>query len=67
MEHRHLDFFYSQTAPSLAGYFDEGFWRIIVPQIACSEPSVQHAMVAIASLHENFKLEDAPVHGHGKS
>jgi hypothetical protein len=67
LEHRHLDFFYSQTAPSLAGYFDSRFWSILVPQLACSEPSVQHAMIALASFHEHSNVEDTSVVDHSKS
>ena len=66
VEHRHLDFFYSQTAPSLAGYFDSRFWSILVPQLACSEPSVQHAMIALASFHEHCNPEDNAIMDHGK-
>jgi len=61
VEHRHLDFFYSQTAPSLAGYFDSRFWSVLVPQLACSEPSVQHAMIALASFHEHCNTENGAV------
>ncbi|KAN0119295.1 hypothetical protein V8E51_001503 [Hyaloscypha variabilis] len=67
LEHRHLDFFYSQTAPSLAGYFDSRFWSILVPRLACSEPSVQHAMIALASFHEHSNVEDTSVVDHSSS
>ncbi|KAE9379928.1 hypothetical protein N431DRAFT_448759 [Stipitochalara longipes BDJ] len=67
LEHRHLDFFYSQTAPSLAGYFDSRFWSILVPQLACSEPSVQHAMIALASFHEHCNAEDSAIVDHNTS
>jgi hypothetical protein len=53
-EHRQLCFFYSQTAPSLGAQFDSEFWCVVVPQIARFEPSVQHAMIALASYHENW-------------
>ncbi|RFU33010.1 hypothetical protein B7463_g3342, partial [Scytalidium lignicola] len=52
-EHRSLDFFYTQTAPVLSGYFDGDFWQTLLPQIGCSEPSVQHAMIALAALQEH--------------
>ncbi|RDW91639.1 hypothetical protein BP5796_02804 [Coleophoma crateriformis] len=58
IEHRYLDFFHSQTAPSLAGHFDGYFWTTIVPQIGCSEASVRHAMIALGSFHESFSLEE---------
>jgi hypothetical protein len=66
LEHRHLDFFYNQTAPSLARYFDSRFWNILVPQLACSEPSVQHAMIALASFHEHCNTENGAVMDHSK-
>lgn len=52
MELRYLNFFYDQTAPVLAGYLDLGFWNRLVPQIGQSEPTIQHAMIAVASVHE---------------
>jgi hypothetical protein len=52
-EHRSIDFFYRQTAPILAGYFDADFWRITLPQAGCSEPCIQHAMIALAALQES--------------
>ena len=57
-EHRAIDFFYRQTAPILAGYFDSDFWRVTLPQAGCSEPCIQHAMIALASLQEHSDIEE---------
>lgn len=54
LEHRQLAFFISQAAAPLGGHFDAEFWGVVVPQMACVEPSVQHAVIALASYHENW-------------
>lgn len=56
-EHRSIDFFYCQTAPILSGYLDADFWSGMLPQIGCSEPCIQHAMIALASLQEHSDAE----------
>lgn len=53
-ERRYFDFFRSRTAPDLAGYFDANFWDHFVLQLSQAEPAVHHAVVALASLHEDF-------------
>jgi hypothetical protein len=58
VEHRYLDFFRSQTGPSLSGFFDSTFWNRILPQVAESEPVIMHAMVAVASIHEQVEAEE---------
>lgn len=53
-ERRYFALFRSRTAPLFAGYFDANFWDRFVPQISHAEPAVHHAVVALASLHEDL-------------
>lgn len=46
-------FFRHHLAPSLGGYFDSDFWNIQLPRVAHSEPSVYHAIIAIAALDQD--------------
>lgn len=54
-EHRYLVFFQRQTAPILSGYFDSYFWSGLLLQVGHSEPTIQHAMMAVASIHEQVE------------
>lgn len=51
LEHRYLVFFQLQTAPILSGYFDSYLWNGLLLQVGHSEPTIQHAMQAVASIH----------------
>jgi len=55
LEHRYLAFFQHQTAPILSGYFDSYFWNGLLLQVGHSEPTIQHAMMAVASIHEQVE------------
>lgn len=55
LEHRYLVFFQRQTAPILSGYFDSYFWNGLLLQVGHSEPTIQHAMMAVASIHEQVE------------
>ncbi|KIM98245.1 hypothetical protein OIDMADRAFT_128522, partial [Oidiodendron maius Zn] len=50
-ERRFLNFFYHHTAPILSGCFDSEFWVKLLPQVGHSEPTIQHAMIAVAAGH----------------
>ena len=55
LEHRYLVFFQRETAPILSGYFDSYFWNGLLLQVGHSEPTIQHAMMAVASIHEQVE------------
>ncbi len=65
LEHRYLVFFQRQTAPILSGYFDSSFWNGLLLQVGRSEPTIQHAMMAVASIHE--QVEGAGIEFSGPS
>ncbi|RDL38940.1 uncharacterized protein BP5553_03280 [Venustampulla echinocandica] len=54
MEQRLLYFFRTFTAPKLSGYFSADFWERRVFQASNVEPSIQHAVTAIAAIHQDF-------------
>lgn len=56
-EHRYLDFFYHYTSPVLSGYFDAKFWNSLLPKVGHSEPTIQHAMMAVASVHQQVEVK----------
>src|ERR1700716_1350901 len=49
--------FCNKTAYQLSGYFDSTLWSRLVLQTYQSDPSIRHAVVAIAAL--DFTLESA--------
>jgi hypothetical protein len=53
IELRYLSFFRQCTAPVLSGFFDSNFWDSLLPLVADREPTIQHAMVAVAAIHEH--------------
>jgi len=55
-EHRYPAFFIGRTAPALSGTFESRFWKAFLPQVGTSEPTIQHAMMAVAALHERFEM-----------
>lgn len=55
-----MSFFYNQSISILSGHFDIKFWGHILPRIGCAEPSVQHAMIALASLQECYLVSGEP-------
>lgn len=56
LEKRTFEFFRSQTAPSVSGYFQDAVWNRIVLQVSQSEPTVRCAVNAVAALHETIDL-----------
>ncbi|RDW62356.1 hypothetical protein BP6252_11789 [Coleophoma cylindrospora] len=65
-ELRSFEYFLRQTAPSLAGWFDECFWTVQLPQTSQLEPTVRHAMIAVASVHEQMEAISEAIVGHRK-
>lgn len=47
-EVRLFEYFQLVAAPMIAGYFDQDFWTLVVPQASSSEPAVRHAALAIS-------------------
>jgi hypothetical protein len=56
LERRVFDFFRLRTAPCMGGYFNDFVWDRYVLQVSSSEPTVRHAVNALASLHEERSL-----------
>ncbi|KUJ17987.1 uncharacterized protein LY89DRAFT_717622 [Mollisia scopiformis] len=54
LEQRLLYFFATATAPSLTGTFSSEFWENKVVQMSMVEPTIQHAVIAIAAIHQDF-------------
>lgn len=63
-ESRSLLFFRERTVHQLNSFFPNHFWSDIVPQIAQTEPSVRHALVAFSGFHERFVRGSIPVDEH---
>ena len=42
----------------MSPFFPSSFWSKLVPQIAYSEPSIRHALIALSGFHEQFMLRD---------
>ncbi|KAI9744272.1 MAG: hypothetical protein M1818_002424 [Claussenomyces sp. TS43310] len=59
MEQRSLQFYRLRTALVLSGSFDSDFWNDLLPQVGRSEPTIQHAMMAVASVHEQVEAQGA--------
>ncbi|KAL2071136.1 hypothetical protein VTL71DRAFT_12371 [Oculimacula yallundae] len=53
-EQRLLYFFSTYTAPSLSGFFSNDFWERRVVGASHGEPSIRHAVIAIAAMHQEF-------------
>ncbi|KAB8297250.1 hypothetical protein EYC80_002617 [Monilinia laxa] len=53
-ERRGFQYFASNTATELSGYFDSSFWEHLILQASVAEPSLRHAIVGLGTLHENF-------------
>lgn len=53
-ESRALEFFRTKVAVTLAGVFESSFWTRDILQAAQREPSIYHAVVALASLSETM-------------
>lgn len=53
-EKRGFQYFITNTASELTGYYSSSFWEYLILQASTTEPSLRHAVVAIAALHEKF-------------
>ncbi|KAL8636421.1 MAG: hypothetical protein Q9228_006178 [Teloschistes exilis] len=60
-ERRCFTFFKARTINDLSGYFPSEFWERLVPLAAYHEPSLKHAVIALASLHERFERGDRSI------
>lgn len=47
-----LEFFFTNTAPQLAGYFEHAFFQGSVLQLSLTEPAIRQAIAALGILHE---------------
>lgn len=53
-EKRGFQYFIVNTARELKGYYSSSFWEYLILQESAAEPSLRHAVIAIAALHEEF-------------
>ncbi|RAK96469.1 uncharacterized protein BO80DRAFT_366175 [Aspergillus ibericus CBS 121593] len=51
-ERHYVQFFCTQTAPALSGFFPSDFWTKFLPQLSHCNPAVRHAVIAVGSLHQ---------------
>jgi hypothetical protein len=60
-ESQALQFYREKTAPTLANYCSPHFWKVVVPSVAQSHPSITHITIAITELHRLIEeLTDQP-------
>jgi len=45
------------TATGLSTWFAEIFWKYQLPQVAHTEPSIRHALLAISAAHEALEVQ----------
>jgi hypothetical protein len=48
----YLDFYHQRARPVLSSTFDSEFWSRTTIQMACSEPAVRHALIALGYLYK---------------
>lgn len=53
-EKRGFQYFITNTARELTGYYSSSFWEHLILQASTAEPSLRHAVIAIAAIHEEF-------------
>ncbi|PVH73399.1 hypothetical protein DL98DRAFT_538377 [Cadophora sp. DSE1049] len=53
---RALEHFHFRTSTVLGGWLLAPFWSYQLPQLAHSQPSTRHAIIAISTIHENIEL-----------
>ncbi|ESZ93001.1 hypothetical protein SBOR_6622 [Sclerotinia borealis F-4128] len=53
-ERRGFQYFVSNTATELSGYFDPSFWEHLILQASIADPSLRHAIIGLGTLHEDF-------------
>jgi hypothetical protein len=54
LEQHYLEYFGVCTAPTLSGNFSPDFWERRVLQAGQVEPSIRHALIAIAAVNHDF-------------
>jgi hypothetical protein len=62
-ELRSLEFFRCATANKLSEWLTESFWKYQIPQCGSCEPSLRHAMIAVAAVHEQFTILNSAIPG----
>jgi hypothetical protein len=62
-ELRSLEFFRCATANKLSEWLTENFWKYQIPQCGYYEPSLRHAMIALATIHEQFTILNTALPG----
>lgn len=55
-ELRAQEFFFANSSPQLASYFDAAFWTQLVLQMSRSEAAIRHGVVAVSSFHRQREL-----------
>jgi hypothetical protein len=56
-EVRALEYFRCVTATGLSTWFAEIFWKYQLPQVAHTEPSIRHALIAISATYEALEAQ----------
>lgn len=62
-ERRAFHHFRVRTADDLSGCFPSNFWNRLVLQLGHSEPAIKHAVIAVATAHENYQAGSETVDG----
>lgn len=60
VELHYLQYFMSRAGPDLAGVHDPEIWLRYTTHVAYNEPSIKHALLAVAAMHQQFKTMDGP-------
>jgi hypothetical protein len=55
---RTFEFFRSETAPMLSGYFDVDFWNHFLLQFSHINPTIWHSVLAVGAFHEQRLLRE---------
>jgi hypothetical protein len=50
-----FNLFLRNTSRQCAGYFNDEFWQLLMPQASEIQPAVRHAVIGIGSLHWRFE------------
>ncbi|KAJ5692835.1 hypothetical protein N7462_002258 [Penicillium macrosclerotiorum] len=51
-EREYVQFFSTQTAHALSGFFPSDFWTKFLPQLSHLNPAIRHAVAAVGALHQ---------------
>ncbi|RDL36941.1 uncharacterized protein BP5553_04374 [Venustampulla echinocandica] len=65
LEHRFLTFFHRHTTPIISGSFDSDFWSVLLPCVGQTEPTIQHAMIAVGAVYARLESTDKLLHVFG--